>query len=81
MCITYGCLYLALPVRIHLVGERLFTSTLVAGRIVFIPFSVLIKVSDVTKTLNLDQKKKLIQFLLNVLVFRSDLPCGPLNLD
>lgn len=57
MCVTYGCLYLAPPVRVHLVDERLFTSTLGAGRMVFIPFSVLIKVSDVTKALNLDRKK------------------------
>lgn len=58
MCITYGCLYLAPSVRVHLVDERLFASTLGAGRMVFIPLSTLIKVSDVTKALSLDQEKK-----------------------
>jgi len=84
MCITYGCLYLAPSVRVHLVDERLFASTLGAGRMVFIPLSTLIKVSDVTKALSLDKKKKELiasKFLPNLFVFKSDLPCGPLNLD
>lgn len=59
MCITYGCLYLSPSVRVHLVDERLFASTLGAGRMVFIPLSTLIKVSDVSKALSLDQKKKI----------------------
>lgn len=58
MCITYGCLYLALSVRVHLVDERLFASTRGAGRMVFIPLSTLIKVSDVTNTLRWGKKKK-----------------------
>lgn len=53
MCFTYGCLYLAPSVRVHLPDERLFASTLGAGREVFIPLSTLIKVSDVTKALGL----------------------------
>lgn len=89
MCITYGCLYLAPSVRVHLVDERLFASTLGAGRMVFIPLSTLIKVSDVTKALSLDQKKKKekstkqlnkTQFILNSFVSNSDLPRRPLNL-
>lgn len=87
MCITYGCLYLAPSVRVHLVDERLFASTLGAGRMVFIPLSTLIKVSDVTKALSLDQKKKKkstkqlnkTQFILNSFVSNSDLPRRPLN--
>lgn len=57
MCITYGCLYLALSVRVHLVDERLFASTRGAGRMVFIPLSALIKVSNVTNTLRLGGEK------------------------
>lgn len=57
MCITYGCLYLALSVRVHLVDERLFASTRGAGRMVFIPLSTPIKVSDVTNTLRWEKKK------------------------
>lgn len=53
MCFTYGCLYLAQSVRVHLPDERLFASTLGAGREVFIPLSTLIKVSDVTKAFGL----------------------------
>lgn len=87
MCITYGCLYLAPSVRVHLVDERLFASTLGAGRMVFIPLSTLIKVSDVTKALSLDQGKKKkstkqlnkTQFILNSFVSNSDLPRRPLN--
>lgn len=87
MCITYGCLYLAPSVRVHLVDERLFASTLGAGRMVFIPLSTLIKVSDVTKALSLDQEKKKkstkqlnkTQFILNSFVSNSDLPRRPLN--
>lgn len=78
-------LYLAPSVRVRLVDERLFASTLGAGRMVFIPLSTWIKVSDVTKALSLDQgkKKKRIKakFLLNLFIFRCDMPCRPLNLD
>lgn len=56
--ITYGCIYLAMSVRVHLVDERLFAGTRGAGRMVFIPLSTLIKVSDVTNTLRLGKKKK-----------------------
>lgn len=90
MCITYGCLYLALSVRVHLVDERLFASTRGAGRMVFIPLSTLIKVSDVTNTLRWGKKKKhstrttqlLIksEFLLNFVVLQNDPPWGPLAL-
>lgn len=76
-------LYLAPSLRVRLVDERLFASTLGAGRMVFIPLSTRVKVSDVTKALSLDQKKTRIKakFLLNLFMFKSDLPCRPLNLD
>lgn len=88
MCITYGCLYLALSVRVHLVDERLFASTRGAGRMVFIPLSTLIKVSDVTNTLRWEKKystrttQLLIksEFLLNFVVLQNDPPWGPLAL-
>lgn len=57
MCFTYGCLYLALSVRVHLVDESLFASTLGAGRMVFVPLSMVTKVSDVTKALRSEEMK------------------------